>query len=162
MIDLTDAMRALSPRELRLIGVFAGIVAPLAAIFLVLVPMVEGQRAAERELDSKRAQLRWVEAQARLHPPVMDISGPSRSDGGGLSALEQSLVAADLRRLVSALTNRRDGAVELRFDRIAFGALMPWLAQVARDIGYSPAAFTVEATSSPGIVAATLILEASG
>lgn len=160
MIDPTDALLSLSRRELRLIGVLAGAVVPLAVIFLLLAPMVQSQREAARELESRRAQLEWIETQARLHPPVPEREGAPAPSGGGLSGLEESLVSAGLRRQVSALTNRRDGAVELRFDEVAYGALMPWLAQLARDVGYAPATFTIEAAPTPGMVSAMLVLEA--
>lgn len=161
MTDLTDALLALSRRERWLIGLLVGLVLPVAVVFLVLAPMIERQGEAARDLTSRRAQLDWIETQARLHPPVQDSTGGAPKAGGGLSGLEQSLVAAGLREQVSALTNRRDGAVELRFDRVAYGALMPWLATLARDVGYAPATFTIEAKSTPGLVSAMLVLESA-
>jgi type II secretory pathway component PulM len=159
MTDPADALLALSRRERRLIGLLVGVVIPLAVVFLVLAPIREAQREAARDLASRRAQLDWIATQAELHPPVPESTGATSGAPGGLAGLEQSLVSAGLREQVSALTNRRDDAVELRFDSIAYGALMPWLDKVARDVGYVPTTFTIEATPVSGTVSARLILE---
>ncbi|MGH1424196.1 MAG: type II secretion system protein GspM [Pseudooceanicola sp.] len=156
---LVDLITGMTPRERKLLGLLAFGVLPLAVVFLGLAPLNANRQAAHRNVAEAEQQLLWIKEQSRRYPPKTETDASGGAPVAGLAGLEQSLVASGLRKAVTGLTNRRAGQVDLRFDRIAFGALMPWLSGVEATAGYRPAAFVIEATDTPGVVAASMTLE---
>ena len=160
MTSLIDALVALSRRERRLIGLLLGIGLPVL-LFAALEPLVAQRSTAARSLATAEDLSRWIGTQARRYPaPAGPVDTPSAPrPAPGMAGLEQSLVAAGLRDQVTNLSNRRENAVELRFDSVGFAAVMRWLSDVETTAGYQPASFTLEALETPGLIAATLVLE---
>lgn len=160
MINLTDALLSLSQRERWLVGLLFGGVLPLGIVFLILVPLWEQRQEAYRALNDAEGVLQWVQEQARHYPaPAGQEQSTQDRPAPGLSGLEASLVAAGLRDQVTALTNRRAGSVELRFDSVSFARLMPWLTQAETTSGYRLTGMTLDRTETDGRVAAALTLE---
>ena len=156
---LIDLLARLAPRERLLIAVLVFAVLPLALWFAVLAPLQERRAAAVTELQEAQALHGWVSARAAEMTALAanETTGPRTPIG--LSALEQSLVAADLRGDVSALANSGDGGIELRFDAVAFDALMGWLSLQDPAWGYDIVTLRLLRDDAPGIAAADLLLQ---
>jgi type II secretory pathway component PulM len=159
---LIDFLARLAPRERGLVGVLVFAVLPAALCFGLLLPLQERRDAAEAALHEARALQAWVAAQAgqmaRLGTPGQ--AGPRPPVG--LSALEQSLIGADLRRAVTGLADRGGGSIALRFEAVDFALLMGWLTAQDPGWGYDIASFRLERGAEPGIVAAELLLDPQG
>lgn len=160
MISLTDSLAALSGRERRLVGLLIGLALPLAAVFLLILPLIEARQAASQRMAEARDLHLWVATQARLYPPSERAETPAgaRPDAS-MAGLEQSLVAAGLREAVAALSNQGADRVALRFERVGFDGFISWFAALDETTGYRPESFTIEAAGTPGHVAAALVLE---
>ncbi|WP_146591305.1 type II secretion system protein GspM [Puniceibacterium confluentis] len=155
---LIDLLARLAPRERVLLAVLVLGVLPAALWFAVLEPLATRRVAAEAELREARALAGWVSARAGELAALDqgDSTGPRAPVG--LSAVEQSLISAELRGAVSELSNRTGGGIELRFETVAFADLMHWLSAQDPGWGYDIDAFRLRAATAAGEVAAELRL----
>jgi len=162
---LGDMLLNRSPRERGLMAVMTFVALPLAVVFLILLPMQQNRADARIAVENSRALLKWTIERDRDFAalgPVQQESTPQSVAAIGISGIEQSLVAADLRTAVSALTNQPGGRVELRFDTVEFGVLTDWLNAMEAEWGYELGAFTLTKLEEPGLVAADFLLEPQG
>ncbi|MCE8009871.1 type II secretion system protein GspM [Aestuariivita sp.] len=155
---LIEMLLHLSSRERRLLGILVFAAFPLALWFAVLEPLREARTVAAQDLEEARALTLWLSDRAADHAALTRAgdSGPRAPIGS--SGLEQSLISAGLRDQVSALTNRAQGGIELRFDDVPFVALADWLSRSDPGWGYDIASLRIERTDEPGRVAADLVL----
>ncbi len=159
---LIDLLARLAPRERRLIGVLVFAILPAALWFGALEPLQDRRVAAEAALSEARALQGWVARRAAEMAALAatDNTGPRAPIG--LSALEQSLIEADLREALAGLANRAGGGIELRFDVVEFTRLMDWLGTQDPGWGYDITGFRLERREEPGVVAAELLLAPQG
>lgn len=157
-----DLLVRLAPRERVLLGLLVGVVLPGALWFGVLDPLAARRSQAAAALQEARALHDWVAARTA---EMADLDQGGRTGPRapvGLSALEQSLMSAGLRDVVTGLANRADGGIDLRFDAVEFGALMRWLSGQDPGWGYDIAALRVARGGEAGVVAAELRLSPQG
>lgn len=161
---LVYALAQLSTRERRLLALLGAVFVPLAVVFLAILPQVQARDAARSAAAEAEAMLVWVSGQVRALPAegTAPVAEPSRVDPIGISAIEQTLVQADLRGQVTDLSNRDDGGVNLAFEAVPFEALSDWLAATTPDWGYRIATFRIERTADAGLVRAAFELESGG
>ena len=160
MDRLSYRLSQLSDRERILLALLAAVIVPLAVLFLVAMPLLGARAEARADVAEAEAMRDWVAARVTDLPPS-GLSGPGLPDTAppmGLSALEQSLVAAGLRDSVTELANRDGGGIELGFGPVPFTDLIAWLANVAPGWGYDVAAFRLE-RDTPGLARAAFSLE---
>ena len=155
---LINLLLSLSPRERGLLGLAVFVVLPLAVVFGLLLPLRDGHRAAVSAQSDALALQDWVleriaEKSQLAQTPMQAVGDPIGSAG-----IEQSLIAVQLRRDVSALGAQADGAIELRFDKVNFLPLANWLSASHPGWGYAIDSFRFEAPDQPGKVAAALLL----
>ncbi|MDJ0820529.1 MAG: type II secretion system protein GspM [Paracoccaceae bacterium] len=155
---LIDLLARLAPRERGLIGLLVFAILPAALWFGALVPLQERRDAAEASLTEARALQSWVTSRAAEMATLAatDNTGPRAPIG--LSALEQSLIEADLRSALAGLANRSGGGIELRFDVVDFAQLMEWLSAQDPAWGYDITSLRLDSGEEPGLVAAELLL----
>lgn len=153
-----DMLLRLSTRERRLLVLLVFVITPVAVWFAVLEPLEQSRRSAERDLLEARALTAWVAERAgeKTRLSRSEDSGPRPPIGS--SALEQSLISAELRDQVSALSNRAGGVIDLRFDTVPFVEFGQWLSQSDPGWGYDITNMRLERTDTPGIISADLIL----
>lgn len=159
---MIDMLLRLAPRERLLVGLLVGLVLPAALWISQGEPLLARRAAAFAALEEARALDTWVaarEAEALALAALGDV-GPRAAIG--LSALEQSLIAAGLRNLVTDLSNRGAGGIELSFDAVEFEALVAWLSESDPGWGYDIADVRITRGEEPGIVSADLRLEPQG
>ena len=151
---LIDLLLRRAPRERLLLGLLVIAVLPTALWFAVLEPMA----ARRAELTEVRALQDWVAARAAEMAALGQAENSGPAAPIGLSALEQSLISADLRPAVTGLANREGGGIDLRFEAVDFAVLMGWLSRQDPGWGYDIAAFRITRGEELGVVAAELQL----
>jgi type II secretory pathway component PulM len=157
---LIDFLLRRAPRERWLIGCLVVVVLPLALALGWLLPLAEERRAAQAALEEARALEMWVLAR---QDEMAGFALPRKNPVGtgpalGASALEQSLIARNLRSSLSALETRGDGEVALRFDAVNFVDLMRWMDAEDPDWGYRISDLRLERTERSAMVEARLTL----
>lgn len=158
---LARALVGLSRRKRALIALLFLGAAPLALWFGVVAPQRTALSEARSELAEAAALRDWVAAQDAAMASLLPAAPANRTGAPapiGVSGIEQSLVAADLRSDVARLAAQGDGSVVLGFDRVRFLALTEWLDAVAPDWGYRIAAFSFTRLDAPDTVAAEFTL----
>lgn len=160
---LIDMLMGLSGRERVLLGVGIGVVLPVVVVLGGLLPLQEQRSAAERAQTEAIALQEWVlarvgEKQALTRQNTPGKIGPPIGSAG----IEEGLIAAQLRRSVSALGTVGQGGIELRFDQVDFLKLVTWLGSSHPGWGYEIAEFRLDASETSGVVAAWLSLVPKG
>jgi|GEM_PF-846856 len=151
----------LSIRERRLLAALFVFVLPLAIVFVLIIPANERQTQNRIAAGEARDLRDWVSARASEYQ-LLETLSPNLSEAGagpiGISALEQSLVAAGLRESVNKLAAKNDDGVELLFEEVAFVDLTNWLAATEPTWGYVLEAFRIDASQNDGLVRAEFTL----
>lgn len=155
---LIDLLLRLAPRERWLLALLVVVALPVAVGIGWLLPLAERRAAAEAALQEARAVTGWVSARAADQALLAPVQRSGPTDPIGLSGLEQSLISARLRPLLSELANRTGGGVALRFDKVPFGDLVRWLSASDPGWGYDIADFRILRSDDPGVVSAELRL----
>ncbi len=159
---ILDFLLTLTRRERVLLALLVGLVAPVTVVFLVILPLQDRRQAAEQAQLEALALQRWVADQSgemavlSRVAPRETIAAPIGSGG-----IEQGLIAAQLRRSVTALDADGEDGVEVQFDRVDFLKLAAWLRSAHPEWGYEIVAFRLEATEEPGVVSTWLDLRPS-
>jgi len=159
---LAYSLARLTARERILLLTLIAVAVPLAVAFLAVAPMLAARDAARTSLAEAEALRDWVADRVVALPPG-GLSAPATEVTAsvapiGLSGLEQSLFAADLRDRVAQLSNRSGGGVDLEFDAVEFDTLIGWLSDTVPGWGYDIAAFRIE-RADPGLAVAGFTLE---
>ncbi|KMK64009.1 type II secretion system protein GspM [Puniceibacterium sp. IMCC21224] len=159
---LIDLLLKLAPRERWLLALLVLVALPAALGFGWLLPLSERRAAVEVALQEARAVTGWVSARAADQALLAPAQSSGPSEPIGLSGLEQSLISARLRPLLSELANGSDGGIALRFDAVPFGDLVRWLSASDPGWGYDIVDFRLLRSDDPGIVSAELRLVPQG
>lgn len=165
---LLDMLVSLAPRERLLLGFLVGLIAPLALVFALLLPLQAARQQAAADLEQAVALQAWVAARvsemAALPKPGRAVANTAADVPPiGASALEQSLIAVQLRRHLSAVTSQdagqNTGQITLRFDAVPFQDVMDWISAQEKSWGYGIHTLRIQRTQVQGLVAVTLILD---
>ncbi|TCK99857.1 type II secretory pathway component PulM [Shimia isoporae] len=155
---LIDLLGRLSGRERALLGVLVGVIAPLALWFGLLAPLAQDRVTALSSLNEARALEAWVNDRAAENA-LLRATAPQKSPPAiGASGVEQTLISSGLRESLSGLSDPGDGTLALRFDEVAFDALILWLSNSEAVWGYELNSFRLERTDVSGVVSAELAL----
>lgn len=165
---LAGALARLAVRERRLVALGAAVLALAGVVAGLVLPALDRREAARAGLAEAAALHGWLAlriAEAEALPPLpgdtaeAPDAGPDRPPPAGLAGVEASLVAAGLREAAAQISAEDStGTVVLRFDAVAFTALMPWIDRVGPETGYRLAGLRLARTGSPGAVQAELRL----
>ncbi|APE42078.1 hypothetical protein BOO69_00635 [Sulfitobacter alexandrii] len=155
---LIDFLLQRSARERLLLAVLFGLGLPLLIVFAVLLPLKDRKAAALAANTEAVALNIWVQERAAELASLSSAPVEARSDPIGSSAIEESLIRADLRPYVSELGVADGGVIELRFDLVKFTALADWISANSRTWGYDISSFRFEASQESGKVSARLSL----
>ena len=152
-------LAGLSRRERWLLALLIGVALPLAAVFGLILPLSEARKAARMQVHETRLMEEWVAARAGEYLAQGALLGVTEQGAPiGISGIEQSLVAAGLRKDVAELANSGNGGVSLRFEAVAFTGLTDWLRQNEGSWGYDLEAFRFARGSRDDLVEAELRL----
>jgi len=156
-----QAWAAMAPRERRLIGVGAGVLA-LAVIYLALIePAWKGRATLERELPVLRQQLSQMLA---LGTEVRQLAAAPASAARGVQALRQSVEdSARAAGLGGALqkVDVNGELLEVRMKAVPHAQWLNWLDTVLRETRLRVVDLSVNREAQPGLVSMRLVLEAA-
>ena len=160
MTQMIDMLLRLSPRERGLLGLLALVVMPALLWLWLIAPLLDSRAAALRQTAEARALQLWVAERAADQAQLGRPQGSQLAPPIGISGLEQSLVAAQLRPMVTRLSGQDDGGIELGFEVVEFALLASWLSQMDPGWGYDIASLRLQrhAEEDPGLISAELTL----
>lgn len=153
-----DLLLRLSPRERHLLGLLGLVLIPALLWLWLISPLLQNRTAITRQITEARALQLWVADRAADQLQLGQPQGSQPAPPIGISGLEQSLVAVQLRQQVTRLGGQGDGGIELGFETVVFADLASWLSQMDPDWGYDLASVRLHRLEVPGLVAADLLL----
>ncbi|WP_371229670.1 type II secretion system protein GspM [Roseovarius sp. 2305UL8-3] len=158
-----DFLIRLAPRERVLLALLVVVILPAALVLGWLLPLSEARSSAQTALAEAQALDSWVmgrqaEKAALALPSDSGVVAPAI----GASALEQSLISAQLRPSLSTLETRDGGEIALRFDAVNFVDLMRWMDAEDPAWGYQITALRIDRTDRSAVVEAGLTLQPLG
>jgi len=155
---LADMVLQISPRERRLLGFLVLVLFPVLLWLWLISPLQERRAAVTGQLRDMQALQIWVADRAADQLQLGQTQGGEPIAPIGISGLEQSLLAAQLRSQVTRLGGQEDGGIELGFETVDFTALASWLSQMDPGWGYDIATLRLQRHADPGGVSADLTL----
>lgn len=165
-MNVIDALSQRSLRERFLLLLLVVIVLPLALVFGAALPLQEHRKTAQADLNEAQALNDWVASRAseaaHLAPISTQSEAPVQNAPIGLSGLEQSLLAANLRRAVDRLEARGSGDIALEFGAVDFVDLMQWIDAQDPEWGYVITSVRIEPGKAPALVKAAFLLGQAG
>ena len=153
-----DILLHRSPRERRLLGLLAGVVIPALVWLWLVAPLLDRRAAVTRQLTEAQALQLWVAERAADQQQMRQALDRGPSPPIGISGLEQSLMATQLRSRVTRLSGQGDGGINLGFDEVEFTALASWLSRMDPGWGYDITVLRLQRLENPGLVAAEMTL----
>jgi general secretion pathway protein M len=159
MDALRQWYRGLAGRERQFVTI--GGCAALAIILLMgVLPLTRSAAALEERVAAKRADLAWMRSVA----PVLANAGPAPDS----QATQESLVVtvdrtareANLGESLARSEPAGNGGQRVQFERAPFDVLVAWLARLRQQHGIRVVSATIERSSEPGLVSATVELSA--
>lgn len=146
---------ALSEREQRI--VLAGAVVVLLAIVAIIVmPLRRSVQAAQARVEQKRADLIWLRSMA---PQLagLQAAAPSATHDSLIALVARTAGQAGMSKNLVGSQASGDG-LNVRFEQISFDALIAWLSQLRQNNGVRVETATIDGSSAPGTVNASLLL----
>jgi len=140
---------AREPRERAMLAA-AAFVAGAAVLYLALIePAYSSIARLRRALPQSRAQSAELEtllAEVRALKARPAVAGATGSDPA--AAVERSLAASGLKP--TRMVPLANGALQLTFSNVPYGAWSVWLASAERELGMHAIAVNARATRTPG------------
>ena len=157
-MNLRHWIENLAPRERRLVYLAAGLVAVAAAYLALVLPLRSFSVRGAARVEQKAADLAWMQQAA---PQVLAAAA-----SGGSAASNESLVVlvdrtgreAGLGSSVRDQSPDGQHGLRLRLEGASFDVLVAWLANLQQQHGVTVAAATIDASTAPGLVNASLTL----
>ncbi len=151
------SFETLSARERRLVLICA-IIALLVLVFGVLLPLHHSVTQARMRIGQKQADLQWM----RNVTPVLLANNTQGSTNG-----ESLIVIVDRSARESGLGSSLSGSepagpngLRVRLEKAPFDSIIGWLARLAQQNGIRVEAASIDTAGSPGMVNASLTLQA--
>jgi general secretion pathway protein M len=156
---MRDAWTRLQPRERRLVGIAAVLVALVLAWMLIWEPLRETRSEAARQVATQRALLDWLD---RLAPQVRAARDQDGPDAGPdprstLAMIDDTARAAGLAGALRRIEPAAGGEVRVDFEGAPFPGLMGWLAGLTAEHPMAVVRMTAD-RSAAGRVDATVVL----
>jgi general secretion pathway protein M len=135
------------------------VLAALALFVFVSRPLIQQQLRIERELAQRSAALASMQ---RSFMPVQQrddavrMAGVDAARGSVLAVVERSAHAASI--AITRMQPEGEGAVRIRLERVAFDALVGWLAALDDAHALHAHALHLERLDEPGLVRGDLLL----
>jgi general secretion pathway protein M len=164
MNALQARFQSLNPRE-RVIVIAGACLVVLAAVYLLaLAPFYAAVEARGRRVADKQADLAWLQASLAevqtLAASQPQLSGPT---GESLVVLiDRTAREANLGSSLTGQTPSGDTGIRVRLESAPFDAVVTWLGTLQQQYAVSIETATIDRTSAPGLVNATLTLLRAG
>lgn len=156
MTDLSRWYASLQPRERRfvLIGALAAVLLLLVGVFM---PLQRARTAAQQRVERKRADLAWVSAVAP-QLTAAQASVPASSQESLVVLADRVAREAGLSQALSGSQPSGDGGLSVRMQQAPFDTLVAWISRLGQRYGVRVDSATIDNTSTPGVVNASIVL----
>ena len=149
----------LAERERRMVT-FGAAAAAVLLILAIVLPLNRNLTQARQRISTKQADLAFIQNAL----PQLSAAGP----GVGAPATGESLVVlidssareSGLGKSLSSTQPTGDKGLRVRFDNVAFDALVAWLARLSQSHGVRVESAEIESAGDAGLVNAGLVLKA--
>jgi len=149
--------RQLAPRERRMIGGGAVVLALAVIWFVLFEPAWLGRQRLRSELPELRAQVARMASLSEEARTLGDVRAESISAAMVRAELQRTLTASGLANIASV--DAGTDLIRVRFDSARFDLAIDWLAQVVRDARLRVADVSIVRDPQAGRVTATFGLE---
>ncbi|HEY8553651.1 MAG TPA: type II secretion system protein M [Burkholderiales bacterium] len=157
---LLEYWRGLAPRERTALALGGAVAAILLFYGLVWEPFQRDLARLRETVPQEYQQLQWMRAQLERVQQLRASAGRTVPGGGLLSFVEQSAQAYNIRANVRRMEPQGANGVNLAIDGVPFNNLLEWLANLQKQGGVRIENASLEATGTPGLVNARVLLRA--
>ncbi|MBC7983964.1 MAG: type II secretion system protein M [Candidatus Obscuribacterales bacterium] len=150
--------QALRPQERAIVLAGSAIVGVALIYFLLLAPVssVVAQRTAR--VERKQQDLMWMRSVAG-QLQQLSASRPGASTGESLVVLiDRSARQAGLASALTGQSPNGEHGMRVRLENAAFDSVVLWLGQLQQQYGVGVESASIDRTTKPGIVTASLVL----
>jgi general secretion pathway protein M len=149
----------LAERERRVVT-FGAAAAAVLLLLAVVLPLNRNISQSRARITTKQADLAFIQAAM----PQLSAAGPGvkpAEPGQSLVVLiDGSARESGLGKSLSSTQPTADKGLRVRFDNVAFDALVAWLARLSQSHGIRVESAEIESAGEPGVVNAGLVLKA--
>jgi len=161
-MNLRDWLRNLSGRERNLVYV-AGLLLGIAAIYVIVVLPVTGlHKRLESRVDRKSADVAWMRQVAPQVAAAAAAGGAAASTESLVVLVDRTARQAGLGAALRDQSPNGPNGLRLRLEAAPFDVLVTWLAVLREQYGVGVEAASVDSTSAPGLVNASVTLTHAG
>lgn len=159
MESLRQWYSGLAPRERRFVSI--GACAALVIVFLMgVLPLARSAAALEQRVATKRADLAWMRSVAPALASAGPVSGTADSQESLVVTVDRTAREANLGEALTRSEPAGSGGQRIQLEKARFDVLVAWLARLRQQHGIRVVAATIERADEPGLVSATLELDA--
>lgn len=156
---VTRWFEGLAPRERRFI-VIGGCAALVIVLLMVILPLQRGAAALEQRVATKRADLAWMRGIAPALAGAGPVADTPTSQESLVVIVDRTAREAQLGEALARSEPAGQGGQRVQLNGARFDILIAWLARLRQQHGIRVVATTIERTEQPGLVNATVELNA--
>lgn len=155
--------QSLQPRERQVLAGGAIFLSAFMLYIAVLHPFFSSKSRLIQHVQDQQDFMTWVRPMAAQIQSMRGQQPASLPNGQSLLAVvSSSATSAGFGDALKQAQANNDGSVQLQLQAASFDSLVRWLDQLHRQYGLSAREFTAQRGKSPGMVDATLTLQAPG
>ncbi|MGA3158872.1 MAG: type II secretion system protein M [Steroidobacteraceae bacterium] len=146
----------LEPRERQMV-LGGAIIVVLILIYSLLVPLHRQVNAAQVRFSERQRDLLWLQSVA---PQLAALKSASASHGSESLVVLTDRIArgAGLASAIKGNQQSEDGSLSVHLEQAPFDAFTAWAGELVQQHGVQLVSASIEATSTPGLINATVTL----
>jgi type II secretory pathway component PulM len=146
----------LEPRE-RYTVLGGAVVVVLIIVYSLLISLQRQVTAAQVRFGERQADLLWLQSVA---PQLAALRSASSTHGSESLVVLTDRIArgAGLASAIKGNQQSEDGSLSVHLEQAPFDAFMAWTGELVQQHGVQPVSASIEATTTPGLINATVTL----
>jgi general secretion pathway protein M len=146
----------LEPRERHMV-LGGGIIVALIVLFMLLTPLQRQVSAAQVRFSERQRDLLWLQSVA---PQLAALKAPTSGHGSESLVVLTDRIArgAGLASAIKGNQQSEDGSLSVHLEQAPFDAFTAWAGELVQQHGVQVVSASIEATSTPGIINASVTL----
>jgi len=149
----------LAQRERRFV-VIGAIAAALIVLLMGVLPLQRGAAALEQRVATKRADLAWMRSVAPALAGAGPVSETPLTQESLVVTVDRTARESSLGEALARSEPAGQGGQRVQLNDARFDVMVAWLARLRQQHGIRVVAATIERTEQPGLVNATVELNA--
>ena len=150
------SLDTMSERERRMV-VIGGIAAVLILIIAIVLPLETSVSRAQQRIDTKRADLLWMQSVAPELASAGPVSGATTPQGSLIVVVDSAARESGLSNSLTSSEPSGTGGLRVRLEKAQFGLIVGWLARLSEQNGITVESATIDNAGEPGIVNSGLV-----